>query len=206
MKKFRFNDGTIVPFSRVVHDGTPYNLPGMQEDDLASVGAMVELAEHDVDTRFYDVEEGTVENEGGAWLQTWVYTRHPVMDVLTRQLTDCWGYGMVRLDLGSIEIETSDGAHSYGTDKATRDNIQAALLGVVSNLTPNPRPWTPKGETTPISVTHDDIKIIAGALGAAFDAQIQQYLVHKSSMTALAAANDFDGLVSYDYTADWPVS
>ena len=92
-------------------------------------------------------------------------------------------------------------------DDGSRDNIDKALMGVALNITPNPRPWTPKGATSPILLTHDDIKDIGRQIGARYDAFIQVYLTKKANIKATVGANDratLAAIESYDATGGWP--
>lgn len=123
-------------------------------------------------------------------------------DVKAQRIAAAWAECSRRVEAGVVSVTTSAGTHDYGTDSGTQDNITNALLGVLGSLTPNPRPWTPKGATSPISVTHDDIKLIAGAIGLAYDNHVQAYLVHKAAIMALA---DVQIVIAYDVTAGWPV-
>lgn len=117
------------------------------------------------------------------------------------RIAAAWSECSRRVEAGVVSVATSAGTHSYGTDSGTQDNISKALLGVLGGLTPNPRPWTPKGSTVPISLTHDDIKLIAGAIGLAYDSHVQAYLVHKG---AILAMTDVTAVMAYDIASGWP--
>ena len=125
-----------------------------------------------------------------------------LIDVARRaRIGAAWAEAERRCEAGSVTVTTSAGTHAYGTDRSTQDNILRALAGVLAGLTPDPRPWTPKGATSPVMLTHADIKLVAGAIGAAYDAHVQAYLVHKGSILALA---DVAQIAAYDVTSGWP--
>ena len=107
-----------------------------------------------------------------------------------------------RIAAGQVSVVTTAGTHSYGIDRGTQDNVMKVALGVVLGITPLTRPWTPKGASAPITVTHADILAIAGAVGNAYDANVQAYLVHKAAIMALTTA---EAVTAYDVTAGWPV-
>lgn len=117
------------------------------------------------------------------------------------RITEAWATMQARVTVATVSVTTSAGAHVYGLDQATQDNLQKALLGVLTGLSPNPRPWTPKGVTAPISITHEEVKAIAGAVGFAYEAHVQAYLAHKAAITALATSA---AVAAYDLTQGWP--
>ena len=126
----------------------------------------------------------------------------PSLDaVKAARIAAAWAEATSRIDAGTVSVTTSAGTHTYGIDFATQDNISKATIGVLAALTPNPRPWTPKGATTPISVTHDDIKLIASAIGAAYDAHVQAYLIHKSAILSKTTAAE---VAAYSISGGWP--
>lgn len=106
-----------------------------------------------------------------------------------------------RIDVRAITVSTSAGTHSYGVDRGTLDNLRTVALGILLGTTPNPRPWTPKGANDPVMVTHDDLKAVSGAVGAAYDAYVQAYLRHKAAIAALA---DVSAVTAYDVSTGWP--
>lgn len=111
-----------------------------------------------------------------------------------------WAECVRRLDGGVVTVTTSAGTHQYGLDAEARNNVSLALVGVLSGLSPNPRSWTPKGVAAPIAITHDDMRLIAGAVGLAYETHMQAYLAHKLAVQAAAA----DAVADYDVQAGWP--
>jgi hypothetical protein len=107
------------------------------------------------------------------------------------------------METGVVTVTTTAGTYNYGTDEGTQTNITQALIGVALAITPNPRPWTPKGARAPISVTHDDLRLIGGTLGARKDAMVAAYMAHKNAIRALTTA---DAVAAYDVTVGWPNS
>ena len=86
---------------------------------------------------------------------------------------------MLEAEASIVSVTTSAGTHQYGADSTTRANIETVMIGIIAQMTPTPRPWTPKGALAPLLLTHDDLKLIAAAVGARFDAIMQNYLSHK---------------------------
>lgn len=125
----------------------------------------------------------------------------PLAVAKAARIAEAWATMQARVQSGVVSVTTAAGTHQYGLDAATQDNVQKALLGVLTGLSPNPRPWTPKGVSAPISITHDEVKAIAGAIGFAYEAHVQAYLVHKSAITALATSA---AVAAYDLTQGWP--
>ena len=124
------------------------------------------------------------------------------LDVTRRaRIGEAWAEAERRCEAGSVTVTTSAGMHAYGTDRATQDNIMRALAGVLAGLTPDPRPWTPKGGSSAVMLTHADIKLVAGAIGAAYDAHVQAYLGHKAAILELA---DAGAIAAYDLSSGWP--
>lgn len=125
----------------------------------------------------------------------------PVEVAMATRIAAAWAECERRLNAGAVSVTTSAGTHLYGTDTSTQGNVEKALMGVLAGLTPSPRPWTPKAATAPILITHDDVKLIAGAIGAAYDAHVQAYLVHKGAIKSLT---DAASVLAYDITSGWP--
>lgn len=112
-----------------------------------------------------------------------------------------WAHQENLSETGIVSVTTTAGTHNYGTDKTSRDNIQGVLIGVSLGVTPNPRPWTPKGVSSPISVTHADLVLIGGTMMASVDANIQAYLTHKFNISNLQTVQE---VLDYDITTNWP--
>lgn len=116
-------------------------------------------------------------------------------------ILECFAYMKEQIEYDHIDVETSAGVHPFGCDEDTQNNIQKALLGVLTNSTPNPRYWTPKGYLYAIEVTHEDVKAIAAAVGNRYDSWVQSYLIHKFQISAC----NTEQLEAYDFTAfGWP--
>lgn len=125
----------------------------------------------------------------------------PVAMLRAQKIAAAWTECQRRCAIDSVIVTTSAGAHAYGVDDSTRSNVQTVMIGLLGGLTPNPRPWTPKGALASISVTHDDLKLIAAGVGARFDAMVQSYLTHKAAIMALATAAE---VAAYDLNTGWP--
>lgn len=72
--KFRFNDGTVTAFGRVVHNGTNYNLPGMTAEDLALIGHKIIRDDPTQSADFYIITDGALELDGDVYRQRLTYT------------------------------------------------------------------------------------------------------------------------------------
>lgn len=127
----------------------------------------------------------------------------PIADRKAQRIGEAWVTMQARLAAASVSVTTGAGTHQYGLDAVTQDNLQKALLGVLAGLSPSPRPWTPKGASSPISITHDEVKAIAGAVGLAYEAHVQGYLAHKRALVALTTLAAVD---AYDLGQGWPES
>ncbi len=125
----------------------------------------------------------------------------PLADAQSARIAEAWAVMQSRVDAATVTVATAAGTHQYGLDAVTQDNLQKALLAVFLGITPNPRPWTPKGASAPISISHDEVRTIAGAVGLAYDGYMQAYLAHKRG---IMAADTADAVVAYDLTQGWP--
>lgn len=117
------------------------------------------------------------------------------------KIASVWDHQNSLSENGIVSVTTTAGTYNYGTDKVSRDNIQGVLIGVSLGVTPNLRPWSPKGASSPISVTHADLVLIGGTMMAAVDANIQAYLTHKFAINALQTVQE---VLDYDITTGWP--
>lgn len=125
----------------------------------------------------------------------------PIAALKETRIAEAWASMQARVMASSVSVATSAGIHQYGLDPVTQDNLQKALLAVFLGITPNPRPWTPKGAATPILITHDDVRTIAGSVGLAYDGYMQAYLAHKRG---IMAADTADAVAACDLTQGWP--
>lgn len=119
----------------------------------------------------------------------------------------CWSAMTSKMQEASFSVSTSAGQLTFGLDDTSRDNMDKALMGVALAITPNPRPWTPKGQTSPVLLTHDDLKEIGRQMGAKYDSFVQAYLLKKAAIKQAAGATDRETLSlieSFDVTTGWP--
>lgn len=148
--------------------------------------------------------------EAAMALEEWMQT-HAVVDeadtpdgiaaARATRIAAAWDEMGRRLSLASVAVATSAGSHAYGLDEVTQSNIAKAALGVALGITPDPRPWTPKGATAPVMLSHADLTAVAAAVGAAYDAMVQAYLLHKAAIKALGSSS---AVAAYDIGAGWP--
>lgn len=124
------------------------------------------------------------------------------LDEAREQLVgEAWAEMQRRLEDASVTVATTAGSHAYGLDAVTQDNLAKAVIGVLIGTTPNPRPWTPRGGTVAIELTHAEVQAVAAAVGLGYEAHMQAYLAHKAAIRALTTAAAVD---AYDITAGWP--
>lgn len=116
-------------------------------------------------------------------------------------ITMAWNTCEVRIEAGQVDVTTSAGTHAYGIDRISQENIKSVLLGVALNVTPDPRPWTPRGELAPVSLSHADLTLVGATMMAAVDAEVQAYLAHKAAIAQLATVAE---VLDYDLTTGWP--
>jgi hypothetical protein len=126
----------------------------------------------------------------------------PDIDAIRRErIAEAWSICDARIEAGEIEVATSAGTHTYSIDRNAQENIKSILIGVALGVTPNPRPWTPRGVLAPISVTNADLTAIGGAMMVAVDAEMQAYLAHKA---AILQAPTAEAVIAIDLSAGWP--
>lgn len=118
-----------------------------------------------------------------------------------RKINLAWQICNNKNETGSVLVETSNGAYLFGTDTVSQENIKSVLIGVSLGVTPNPRPWTPKGQIAPIDVTHNDLILIGTTMMQAIDNNIQAYLRHKAQMSSLQTLEEIQ---LYDLETGWP--
>lgn len=125
----------------------------------------------------------------------------PIDAARAKKIASAWSIVRARVESRSVSVSTSAGTHVYGLDPVSQENVKAVLLGVALSVTPNPRPWTPRGETTPVQLTHADLTAVGAAMMAAVDAEMQAYLGHKAAILQCA---DSAAVAAYDVTSGWP--
>lgn len=118
-----------------------------------------------------------------------------------RKVDEMWAFTLMQIENDAIEVTVSAGDYWFGMDSNTMTNFERTLRGIDLGTVANPRPWTPKGEIFPISVTHDDIRTIAAARGLRYEEWITVYLTHKA---AVKTSTDPEAVRNYDYSAGWP--
>jgi hypothetical protein len=165
------------------------------------------LATAVVDGRLTVVGEGNLQRTLQAWLDAGnapaAFDPPPVdLDAAKqRRIEAAWAAMGERLATGTVQVTTSAGTHIYGIDQTAQDNTTKALLGVLAGLSPDPRPWTPKGLAVPILLSHADVKLVAGVVGLAYERHVQAYLAHKRAIAALTTAAT---VAAYDLAQGWP--
>lgn len=117
------------------------------------------------------------------------------------KIAAAWAECTRRVEAGSVSVTTSAGTHTYGIDRTSQENIKAVLLGVLLGATPNPRPWTPRGATAPIQLTHADLGLVGATMMASVDAHVQAYLTHKAIISLSATV---EAIQARDLSLGWP--
>lgn len=123
--------------------------------------------------------------------------------LVVRRIGEAWAECQRRQEGGAVSVTTSAGTHDYGTDRITQDNISKVMVGVLAGVVPNPRPWTPKNGLVPVSLSHDDLKLVGATVMARVDATVQAYLGHKAYLAN--PARTLAEIQSYDLSQGWPV-
>jgi Domain of unknown function (DUF4376) len=92
--------------------------------------------------------------------------------------------------------------YQWDADGEAIQNIMGVVLLITSGVSvPDPRPWTPHGSLTPVSISHADLVGLGAAIAARKDAL---FVAKKSKQAAIAAITDVAAVQAYDPTADWP--
>lgn len=154
-----------------------------------------------------DLPPPVTEGEDWRWVDgEWADVR-PLQDRVAaareRRTDDAWAESAGRFAASVVTVEVGGQLRSYGCDPYTRENILAinGVIGRAPQLVPNPRPYTPKGETVPVDTTHDEFLAIYLAGLAAGDAYYNAYKTHKDAINAL---EDVEAIRAYDVTTGWP--
>ncbi len=109
-----------------------------------------------------------------------------------------WTHCAGLIEEAKVTVTVSDGAHDFGLDRETRENIIGMNTAISRGITV-PTTWTPKGELDNITITDDDMKLVGEALLNKKDQYIKVYLTHKK--TLLTA--DPKTLAGYDVTTGY---
>lgn len=95
-------------------------------------------------------------------------------------------------------------SYPYGTDRVTRENIQGTVTAITAGIEfPDPLPWTPKGYTDPVALSHTDLVTASGAILMKVNEMYGIYFIHKANIMALS---DWTALSAYDFKTGYPTS
>lgn len=130
--------------------------------------------------------------------------------IKAHKISLAWNECNSRLENYTVNIPISGNVYPFGSDSETRENVIGlnALIDkergglLPSGTVPNPRPFTPKGSTTPVNVSHQDFAIMGAMLAQAKDQHVMAYLYHKSVILSLESSEDIE---NYDVTVGFPV-
>jgi len=207
MPLYRRNGQTLNPDASFIGNDDVQHLAGWlrtaSAEELVAEGITVIEPQPRPDDRFYYVHD----NGDGTYTTTPRDMTPVIAAARETRIALCWSLMAAKLQADTVSVATSAGTHAYGMDDGSRDNVDKALMGVALNITPNPRTWTPKGATSPVMLTHDDIKEIGRQIGARYDAFMQAYFVHKAALKQVVGANDratLAAIENYDVLTGWP--
>lgn len=136
----------------------------------------------------------------------------PVVDVEAAKravIAAAWMMHDQRLSSYIVQVPINGVAAPFGCDPVSRENIMginALIAQEMGGLLPagtvtNPRPFTPKGQSVPVQVTHVEFAQIGAAMAGAKDSHYVAYAAHKAAINALTSAVD---VAAYDITTGWP--
>ena len=100
-----------------------------------------------------------------------------------------------------VPIDSMNASLPFGCDKVTQENIMGINTAINGGIpVPNPTYWTPKGHSTPVQVTHTELKLIGGAILDKKNEYYQQYFIHKA---VIMNAVDYNAILLYDYSTGY---
>lgn len=101
----------------------------------------------------------------------------------------------------NVEIASSGNEEPFGCDSTTQNNIIGINAAIAVGVSvPNPMYWTPKGSTTPVAVTHQELADIGSALLNKKNDLYQVYFVHKANINNCTT---LDEVYKYDYSLNY---
>lgn len=129
--------------------------------------------------------------------------------IKSQRIAEAWAEHNRRVEAYIAMVPISGTPTPFGCDAVTRENVIGlnALIDkergglLPAGTIPNPRPFTPKGSTAPVQVSHADFALIGAMLASAKDAHYVAYATHKIALLAMTTAEDVTG---YDITTGWP--
>ena len=118
------------------------------------------------------------------------------------RVQDAWKMLLNKISDYYVIVPINGVDYKWGCDSESQENIIGINLAIAMGVNvPNPRPWTPKGEVTPVMCSYDDLKTIGTALLAAKDAFMAVYFTHKA---AIKTSTDSHFIAYYDVSTGWP--
>lgn len=124
-------------------------------------------------------------------------------DAKEAKIAEAWRVHTQRFAQAVVHINVGGFVRPYGCDPTTRENMIAIVNAITAapNLVPNPRPFTPKGQSTPVMTTHQEFIAIYLAGLAKGDAFYAAYAAHKAAIKALTTV---EAVQAYDLSVGWP--
>ena len=123
-------------------------------------------------------------------------------DLKAMRIAEAYAESQMRFAASTVSVMVNGSVRQYGCDPATRENITAinTAIGRAPSLVPNPRHFTPRGES-PVLTTHDEFLAIYLAGIAEGDRYYAAYYTHKIAIKDLTTADD---VAAYDLSTGWP--
>lgn len=140
----------------------------------------------------------------GVWAdETPLETSQAIRILLARDYCD------QALERAVAKVTFGDTELTFGADKESRENILGLCTAIANEhagllpqgTIPNPRPYYPKGATTPFAFPHEGILAIGAAMLLVKDTYMARYFAHKSAIKALSTREEVE---AYDVTTGWP--
>lgn len=200
MSKWKFPNNHIISIDQafVTEDGTQYPkrwLRYASQNEKNALGLTEIISQQRPNDQYYWVTE---HSDG-----TFSTTEKDINSFKPNLISRAWTEFETRFYGGTVTVQTSAGEYEFGCDKETIENINSINTMIARGLSvSNPRPYTPKGQTVSVNLTHDDFGLIGEALAMRKDILISEYLIHKATIMSLTQ-EDFETLMTYDVTQGW---
>lgn len=199
---YKINGKPFNPFSAfTTENGTQYPANWFQSatQDQRNALGITEYTQQPMPNQTY---YWVTENPDG----TYTTTEKDIEQFKPDLINKAWQLFQEKFYSSIITVQTSVGQYQFQCNQDTIENINSINTMISRNLpVPNPRPYTPKGQTQAVNFTHDDFGIIGLQLALNKDLYFQSYANHKIAITQLTQ-NDFETLINYDLTKNWPDS
>lgn len=116
-----------------------------------------------------------------------------------KKITKAWEYCQSMINTTTV-IFNNGADHQIGVDEFTQNVIDKRIGGIAIGITPNPSSFFPKGETFPISISHNELIQIAGLIAQKIEELMGIYFTHKATISYLTTIEDVE---QYDVTTNY---